>query len=210
MSASQFTGFGDTLEEALTAAATAALKEWKPKGPDDMATLSVDSTSVLYGGIAGHVGTRVVTVSLPLAAASLAAGAVKAAPKAQLSLKLEVIPDVIYANLMPPVRRPQPHKVGLLFTVTNTGTADYIGQSPDTAVARFSILRGRTTIWEWPQFAGQVITNVTIKPGDSRSFTASWEMADALEFLHADLHAVARFVPSGDSAMREIQIKPVF
>jgi hypothetical protein len=175
-----------------------------------MATLNIDSTSVLYGGIVGHVGTRVVTVSFPQAAATFAADAAKAAPKAQLSLKLEVIPDVIYANLMPPVRRPQPHKVGILFTVTNTGTADYTGQSPDTAVARFSVLRGRTTIWEWPEFAGQVITNVTIKPGDSRSFTASWDMADALDFVNADLHVVARFVPSGDSAMREIEIKPVF
>jgi len=206
MSQKQFTGYGGSLEEAISAAGEEALKSWKPAGPDDMLRLEIGSMSLLYGGIVGHTGTRVANVSL----AGRLVAALAGPSKAELSLKLTVVPEVVYANLMPPIRRPQPYKIHMLLLVTNNGTADYEGQSPDTAVARFAILRGRTVIWKWPEFAGQVVTPLKIRPSESLPFTAEWEMADAIDFANAELHAVARFVPSGDSAMQEIEVRPVF
>lgn len=165
----QFKGYGPTIDHAVTAAAEAALKEWKSRGPDDMAVIKLDEVQVLYGGFVGHIGTRVATVSIDgqVASTTLAASAAGgAAPTAaQLSLKLDVLPDVIYANLMPPVRRLQPHKINFLLSVSNTGNADFSGQSPDSGVVRFSVLRGRTSIWQWPEITNPVITPVKIRVG---------------------------------------------
>jgi hypothetical protein len=210
MSQTQFCGYGSTLDQALTAASEQAIKSWKPAGPDDMARLKVESLNVLYGGIIGHVGTRVACLSI--AGGAGGASTLSAAPaKAELTLKLEVLPDVIYANLMPPVRHPQPHNVVLMLTVANIGKADFQGQSPDSAVARFSVLKGRTTIWNGP-LALPVLTSVTIHPGESKTYAAIWDVKDVADpqLVDADLHAVALFVPSGDSAIHRIQIKPVF
>lgn len=177
-----------------------------------MATVHLESIEVLYGGFVGHIGTRVVTVSLAqinvganrtLALAGEGGGS--AAPV--LSLSLEVIPDQIYANLMPPIRRPQPHKFAIALTVTNTGTAAYHGTSPDAALARFAVLDGRTEIWKWPDIVSQVVTNVKIDPGQSVVYNAVWEMNDAVKFVGADLTVVGRFVPNRASAMHSVEVK---
>ena len=219
-----FTGYGDTIEQALTAAADEALKSWRPAGPDDMARVEFKSLTALYGGIVGHVGTRVVVVDLVgnRQGAGLAAAGV-AAPQPELSLKLEVLPDEVWVNLMPPVTRPQSRKVAFQLTVSNTGTADFQGQSPDSAIVRFSVLKGRTTIWNFPEFAGQVVTPITIRPGESRTFGTTWEIGrrnagpqpfptspDAVDYVDADLHAVALFVPTRASALAKIQVKAAF
>jgi len=131
-------------------------------------------------------------------------------PKADLVLKFEVVPDIVYANFMPPMRRPQPYKIGMILTVTNAGNADFNGSSPNTGIVRFSVLRGRTTIWESPEMVGNVVLPVVIKASAAQTYTASWEMPDAVDFVGADLHAVAIFTPTGDSAMSPIQVKQVF
>jgi len=206
MSQQKFTGYGETFEAALTAATDAAMKSWKPAGPDDMARVSIESTDVLYGGIIGYVGTRVVTVSITGQIARMTAA--EAVP--HLSLKLDVSPDPVYANLMPPVRRPQPHKIAMVLTVSNTGNAKYSGQSPNSAFARFEVTRGRTVIWQAPEIVTQAITPIAIDPGESRTFPAEWQMLDAVEWVQADLHIAARFVPSGESAIHVIRVQPTF
>jgi len=200
-----FVGYGSTVDEAIDAASKEAIATWKPAGSDDQATVNINNLRLLFGGIVGHVGTRVASVSLatPVALQTLAG-------KAALTLKLEAHPDELYADLMPPVRRPQPHKVALILTVTNTGSSDYGGTSPDTAVTRFSILKNRTTIWQYPHAAGDVVTKIQLRPNESRSFTAIWEIDDVVPLVNAELHAVARFVPSGASAMASVHIRPAF
>lgn len=215
MSQSQFTGYGGTLDEAVTAAATEAVKSWTPAGPDDMVRVQIDSLGLLYGGIIGHVGTRVATVSLAGRSMPAAGGvaAKKAATMSMLSLKLDVMPDLVYVNLMPPIPHPrpaQPTKIAMLLTVTNSGAVDFKGDSPNTDVAQFTVLHGRTTIWTWPTLVGHVVIPVTIRPHESLSFKAEWDMPDAGLFVNADLHAVGRFTPTGDSAMHRIRVKAVF
>lgn len=206
MSNRQFTGYGGTVEEALGAAATDAAKAWEPAGPDDMVRVQLESIGVLYGGIVGHTGTRVATVSL----AERAGVAASAAAGPAMSLRLDVFPEITYADLMPPVRRPQPRKIGFVFMVTNSGNGVFEGQSTDAIVARFSVLHGRTEIWHFPESAATVVTPVVLRPGETKTFTASWEMPDATNLVDADLHVVARFVPSGTSAMQKIRVKAAF
>jgi len=141
MSQTKFTGHGSTFEEAFAAAARTALENWKPVGPDDLAIVHAASMAALYGGFVGFSGTRVVEVELggsgPVTRVAAAGGAGgQVAPAAKLALKFDVLPDVITANLMPPVRRPQPHRIGMVLTVSNIGAAPYTGQSPDSAKAR--------------------------------------------------------------------------
>jgi hypothetical protein len=70
---------------------------------------------------------------------------------ATLVFKLEVLPDKIVADLMPPVRRPQKHRIGLILTVANVGGGTYEGTSPDSAVLRFAVLRDAVEIWKSPE-----------------------------------------------------------
>ncbi|MFI5299296.1 MAG: hypothetical protein ACHREM_14470 [Polyangiales bacterium] len=205
MDETEFTGYGATVEDAIDAATKAALATWKPAGPDDQVAVRLRSLDMLYGGIVGHTGTRVARVAL---AGRIGLNAV--AGVAELSLKLEVFPDVITVNLMPPVRHPQPHKVGLVLSVSNTGDVDYQGQSMTTELVHFSILKGRTTIWESPKRVGDKVTPVTLRPRESRAFSATWDVDDAVPLFGSDLHAVARFVPTGASAVTAIAVRAAF
>jgi hypothetical protein len=204
MSSNTYTGYGKNIEEALGAAADSAIQSWKPSFPDQIATVKFESLRLLYGGIVGHNGTHVAEVSLDFPKRNL-----KTVTGSKLSLKFDVLPSTIYANLMPPIRRPQPHKVGLLLSISNVGDLDYSGTSPDTAMVRFTILRGRTEIWRWPDVAGQVVTPIKIGPSETRTFSATWEIADVVDLVGADLHAGARFVSSGDSAMQKVTVSAV-
>ena len=204
---STFKGTGHTVEEAIKAASEEALKSWKPKGMDDMARIHIESLDVIYGGFIGHMGTREATVSLQGMGDLVNAAATK---QPHLITKLDVSPDTIWANMMPPVRRPQPTKVSFVFAVTNNGGADFVGQNNDSGVAHFAVLRGRQQIWEWPTVVNQVITPVKIRVGETLTFTAIWDVADIVEFINADLHVVARFVPGNVSAVKDIQVKAAF
>jgi hypothetical protein len=206
---SQFTGWGRTLDEAVDAATKDVLEQWKPAGPDDMIQLHVDSIGVMYGGIVGHVGTRAVTVSLPGKVKTTTLDGTKSA---SLVLALDVIPDPVWVNLMPGRghRPPQPRKIGLLLTVKNVGEADFDDTCPNSAVAHFSVLKGRTEIWHWPENVLQVITPVKLRPGEAKTYKTEWEVEDATPFVGAELHAAARFVPFGQWAMRDIHIMPAW
>jgi len=127
--------------------------------------------------------------------------------KPHLKLDLEVLPHLITVNLIPPVRRPQRCKIGIALNVTNIGTTDYDEHSPDTAIVRFAILRGPTLIWEWPNRPSSLVTPFRLKPLESHSFIAVWEISDAVDFVDVDLFAMARFVPSGTSTISPVLIR---
>lgn len=87
--------------------------------------------------------------------------------------------------------------------------AAFVGQSMDSALARFGVLRGRTPIWNWPEIVSQVVTPVRIEPGQSLTFMARWEMPDAVDLVGANLTAVGRFMPSLQAAIHAIVIDAV-
>ena len=207
-----FIGHGLTIEDAFNAALEAAKAQVKPVA-DNLVFIKLNSVTTYYGGLVEMPGGCIKSVEVtvtPHAPAGGAAAALLPTENAHLVLSLQVIPDTVYANLMPPLRRPQPHKIGLILTVANIGGAPYVGQSQNNAVTTFYILQGRTTIWEYPKIVMPVVTPVRIEPGQSLSYAATWEMSDAVDFVGADLHAVARFTPSGDSAIHAITVKPAF
>jgi hypothetical protein len=215
-----YTGFGSTIEEAVSAAAGAAADAWKPLGLDDQVELKLEDVGILYGGIVGHTGTRVARVSLPeVIAARLAShSAVNAAtgssvqPGIQLllTLKLDVHPEVTWVNMMPPVRQPQPKDIALVFSVCNPTSKDYEGTSMDSAIARFEVYDGPRKIWSFPESVLDVVTPVHLRPKEVKTFTAKWHVDDVVALAHADLHAVARFVPTGDTAHAPIAFKSAF
>ncbi len=215
MSQNEFLGYRGTIEEAFSAAASEAIKSFKSRGPDDMARVELKAVRAVYGGIIGYGGQREALVNLDamgdftLPKTGLLDEA-STPPQPRLALKLDVFPDSVYANLMPLVRKPQPHSIGIFLTVTNAGNADFNGSSPDAAIVRFSVLMGRTTIWQRPEEAAQRVTPITLRPADARVYSATWDMPDALELVHRDIHVVARFVPSGASAIHDIKIIPVY
>jgi len=207
-----YTGSGDTFESAFEAAADAAFKaRTKPANPDEMFLVKVESMSAIYGGFVGYTGQRQVEVSLdaqsdhvhPLNATGAAPGTAK------LVLKLDVLPDHVTVDLMPPVRRPQPHQIGMVLTVHNVGDAAFVGQSMDSSLARFAVAQRGVPIWNWPEIVNQVVTPVRIEPGQSLTFMARWEMPDAVDLVGADLMAVGRFMPSLQAAMHAIVIDAV-
>ncbi|MFO0835805.1 MAG: hypothetical protein U0638_12600 [Phycisphaerales bacterium] len=212
MAKQTYTGSGDTFESAFEAAAEAAFKaRTKPANPDEMFLVKVESMSAIYGTIVGYAGQRQVEVSLDAQSDHVnefvAAGAAPGAAK--LVLKLDVMPDHVTVDLEPPVRRPQPHQIGLVLTVHNIGSAAFVGQSMDSALARFGVMRSYTPIWSWPEIVNQVVTPVRIEPGQSLTFMARWQMPDAVDLVGADLTAVGRFMPTLQAAHHAIVIDAV-
>lgn len=210
MSKTKYRGHGSTFEAAFEAATERALAGVDMAGADMMSVVRVTAMEALYGGIAGHMGTRVVEVAVDVPGIHPLMGGDAAEAGELLALKLQVVPSTLWANLMPPVRRPQPMQVGFILTVTNVGRETFKGEASDSAVATFAVLRGRTTIWQGPQITMPVITPVAIEPGQAVTYGIVWDVDDVVDLLRADLTAVARFVPTGDTVHEKVEVKAAF
>lgn len=72
--------------------------------------------------------------------------------------------------------------VDIRLTIVNPGAAAAAFEFPTSQVYDFAVLRDGERIWQWSagRAFAQVITRVTIGPGESRTYSARWDQRDAL------------------------------
>ena len=122
-------------------------------------------------------------------------GSVVSAP-VPLVARLTVTPSFIRVPSGATTRPSQPATLQLTLVVTNTTSRTYVGESPDSAVARFALTYEGAPLWSFPEFAGQMVTPVTIAPGQSVTFNAAVSLADVRPFRGKTLQARASFSPA--------------
>jgi hypothetical protein len=130
--------------------------------------------------------------------------------KFPLTLALDAQPPEITVNMMPGTgdpNAPQPREVKLTLTVTNGTRSDYHGTWKDAAPAKFWVTDNLTVIWEDDTAAAQVLTNIDLKPGESKTYPAVWRLANAKPLVGKRITAHAKFQPEDLTAQKQIPIK---
>lgn len=84
----------------------------------------------------------------------------------------------------------------LTLVVSNVTSRVYQGEAPDAAVARFALTAGEEPLWSFPTTAAQVVTPVTIGPGQKVTYNAMVTVADMRPYVGKILTARAQFTPA--------------
>jgi len=207
-----FTGHGATFEEAVDAAAQVALATLPDRNAADaLDTVKIESMRLLYGGIAGYIGTREVVVSVTDGAALTSLGpGIAESTLPRLVLALAAAPNEITVDMMPPVRHPQPHRIVLTFEASNPTRTTFEGSAQDSGVVRYTVLCGGKKVAALPEIVMDVVTPVKIDPGKKYVNHAIWNMAEATAFIGQELRVVAEFLPNGQSVATTIRVKVAF
>jgi hypothetical protein len=65
----------------------------------------------------------------------------------------------------------------LTFTVKNIGTSTITATAPSAKVYQIQIIQGNQVIWFYPQNSGGMITPLSFAPGETKTFTATWDQS---------------------------------
>lgn len=101
-------------------------------------------------------------------------------------------------------------KLRLSLIVTNTTSRVYQGEAPTAAVAKFALTFGDDTgepLWSFPTAVAQVVTPVTIAPGQSMTYHAEAVLPDARPFRGKVLTARAQFTPAALTTRTEVPVQ---
>jgi hypothetical protein len=124
-----------------------------------------------------------------------------------LEAELKVNPSEIWINRMPPeTDEPQPKEVELTMTVTNPTRTTFSAEHNNSCIFRFWILKGRTEVWRSEEICMEVMTRVTIAPGESKTGKDVWRIADAKELDLGEYTAFGEFILTGLQAENTIRV----
>lgn len=123
-----------------------------------------------------------------------------------LVARLTVTPAFIRVPAGATTKPAQPATLQLTLVVTNTTSRVYTGESPDAAVARFALVHEGLPLWSYPEFAAQVVTPVTLAPGQSVTYNAAVSLPDARVFRGKVLQARASFSPAALQTMTPVPV----
>lgn len=100
----------------------------------------------------------------------------------------------------------RPVTIRLTLVVSNTTSRTYSGESPDAAVARFALTAGGEPIWSGPMSAAQVVTPVSIGPGQQVTYHAAVTIPDARVYRGKVLTARGQFAPAALTTSTSIPV----
>lgn len=113
-----------------------------------------------------------------------------------LVARLVVTPADVTVPAAPQTQAAQPVTFRLTLVVTNPTTRAYQGESPDAAVGRFALTLGDDPIWSYPAQAAQVVTPVSVAPGQTVTYNAAVTIPDIRPYRGRTLTARAQFTPA--------------
>lgn len=97
-------------------------------------------------------------------------------------------------------------KMRLTLVVTNTTSRAYQGEAPTAALAKFAITDGDEPLWSDPISVAQVVTPVTIAPGQQMTFHAETTLPDVRPYRGKLLTARAQFTPAALTTRQEVPV----
>jgi hypothetical protein len=118
--------------------------------------------------------------------------------KFPLKVSLKVDPETVYVDELPGPegpKQPQPRAIKLTLTVTNDRRTGYHGEWQDSGVVRFWVTDPLYVIWASDDLILPVVTPISLQPGESKSFAATWTMKNAAAFVGRKLTAHGVFLP---------------
>jgi hypothetical protein len=130
---------------------------------------------------------------------------IDAAAPVPLAARLVVSPAALSVSPTS-TQRAQAATFKLTLVVTNTTSRTYTGESPDAAVARFALIFEGAPLWSHPEFVPQVVTPVTLAPGQSLTYHAEVTLPDVRPFRGRLLEARSSFSPA---ALQTTTVIPV-
>jgi hypothetical protein len=170
--------------------------------PDWQDVIHVDDVGAIIGGIAG---VRTMYVKISTYRLKKTSGEIETDNR--LKAELSVEPPEIWINRQPPqTDEPQPKEVRLTMTVTNTSRSTFSTVNNDSCIFRFWIVKDRTEVWHSEQVCLDVLTPITINPGESISGSDVWYIADARDLELGDYTAFGEFIPTGLQAENTIRV----
>jgi len=130
-----------------------------------------------------------------------------------LEYGLKVAPEGLTVDRMPGIGRARKYHEKFNFKVTNQTNAEYLGSAATCQLFDISVLPSTTDstpIWQWSseQAFCQAVTSVHIPSGKIWERTVTWTFT-AAAVKDGKYKAVARFIPSGGTAVTEFVIRSV-
>jgi hypothetical protein len=113
-----------------------------------------------------------------------------------LVARLLITPADVTVPTGPQAAAAVPKTFRLTLVVTNTTSRTYHGESPDAAIARFALTLGDDPLWSYPTAAAQVVTPVTLAPGQALTYNALVTIPDIRPYRGKTLTARAQFTPA--------------
>lgn len=91
----------------------------------------------------------------------------------------------------------EPVVLTMTLVVSNVTSRTYEGDAPDAAVARFALTVNDEPLWTYPTSVPQVVTPVTVAPGQRATYVAKALIPDIRPYKGRLLQARGKFTPAG-------------